>query len=167
MKIKALAWMAEQFVGVTETKNNGGAMVEKFQRAVDGKAAGEPWCVCFVQYCADQIDSFYDRCIFPHPPYNHHQLAPTEWTIGLWDATPKELRRAAPSEGLIVVWQSIANPNRGHCGIVTDVRGDVVFTVEGNTGTASQREGDGVWHKGRVSGNIPGFKRLGYLSPWP
>lgn len=167
-KLRAYAWLAEQFVGVTEAKvPNTGAMVEKFQRAVDGKASGEPWCVCFVQYVAQQVDELFDRCIYPYPPYNHHRLAPTEWTIGLWESTMREMRRDAPEVGHVVVWRSSANASQGHAGIIVEVRGNDVFTVEGNTGAGNQRDGDGVWKKWRVGCDIPGFTRLGYISPWP
>ncbi|MEJ2883214.1 hypothetical protein [Pedobacter sp. GR22-6] len=37
----------------------------------------------------------------------------------------------------------------GHCGIVTELRGDFCVTVEGNTGATAQREGQGVWRKMR------------------
>jgi len=167
----ALAWLAEQFVGVTETKTNGGAMIEKFQRAVDGVASGEPWCVCFVQHCVKQIDELFDRALVTYPPSSHNVLFGTEWTIGLWESTPKAQRRLVPTPGCIVVWQHDSNKMQGHCGIITGVfmeptGGVSLRTVEGNTGAVNQRDGDGVWQKQRVLGNIPGFTRLGYLAPW-
>ncbi len=159
----ALAWLAKQLVGAIETRPNGGPLVEKFQRAVDGISSGEPWCVGFVQYCAQAID---DLALLLNGGMSQHALARTEWTIALHEQSP--LKHVDPKLGRIVVWRSVANENRGHCGIVTEVVGSDVYTVEGNTSLASgdQREGDGVWHKVRHRGDLPGFERLGYLGVW-
>lgn len=177
-KHRALVWLARQFVGVTETTPNGGAMIERFQRAVDGVAEREPWCVGFVQHCAKEVDALVDD-VLGFNADNSHKFDPlrrtnvlplTEWTIALWGA-PAAARSQEPSLGSVVVWRSLATPARGHCGIVVEVEGHAndktIVTVEGNTGSGDQREGDGVWTKRRVYGEIPGFARMGYVSPWP
>lgn len=174
---KILVWLASQLVGVTENGANKGAMIERFQRAVDGVASGEPWCVGFVQHCVKEVDGLVDTIGLAPLSMNgtvyvpgKQQLSPTEWTIGLWHSTPKHLRRERPASGLIVVWQSLKDANKGHCGIISSVASDAIVTIEGNTspGFGDQREGDGVWKKQRDAGGIiPGFIRLGYLSPWP
>ena len=48
LKMRLLVWSARLWVGMTEVGgNNRGQVVERFQRAVDGKASGEPWCAAF------------------------------------------------------------------------------------------------------------------------
>lgn len=184
-KHTALIWLAEMFVGVTEKTPNAGTMIERFQRAVDGVAAGEPWCVCFVQHCAREVDMLMDMLVersserpsgeglveLIAPRLSRHNVLPaTEWTVALWGA-PAAARSDDPKPGTIVVWRSLANPARGHCGIVCEVLDDrSILTIEGNTSPgegADQREGDGVWKKRRKAGNINGFLRLGYVNPWP
>jgi hypothetical protein len=164
-KHRAFAWLADQFVGVTEKTPNGGTMIEKFQRVVDGHAGGEAWCVGFVHYCAKQIDELFDRCFYMTTS-SHHRLPLTEWTIGLWNGAHSSLRMTDPHVGHVVVWRSNADKNRGHAGIIVGCNATSIITVEGNTGSGDQREGDGVWSKSRANGNIPGFTRLGYLTPW-
>ena len=158
-----LAWLAKNFVGAIESKPNGGPLVERFQKAVDGSAVGEPWCVGFVQYCANAVD---DLSTLLNGGGFSHGLFKTEWTIDLYAKSEHKFKDAAV--GRIAVWRHTINTNRGHCGIVTDVIGDDVHTVEGNTSSSAgnQRDGDGVWQKTRHAGNIEGFELLGYLSPW-
>jgi hypothetical protein len=153
-----LAWLAKQFVGVKEDGPNKGTFVERFQKAVDNKAQGEPWCAAFVCYCVKQVDGlgFY--------PAN--RLFLSESTQTLWNKSPADCRTDQPEHGTIAVWRSDKNPALGHCGIVVDA--DQHKTVEGNTSPqgGDQREGDGVFLKHRPNGQIPGMTLLGYLRPW-
>ncbi len=154
---RTLAWLAQQFEGVREEGgNNHGPLVERFQRAVDGKAQGEPWCVAFVMYLLGEIDKLAGT--------HAHLLPKTESSQFLWGSAREELKTPTPEVGTVVVWRSA--PGRGHAGIVIDIIGDGVTTVEGNTGGGDQREGDGVFRKRRVNGQIPGMTLLGYLRPW-
>jgi hypothetical protein len=154
---RALAWLASQFDGVRESGgNNRGTLVERFQRAVDGKAEGEPWCLAFVMYCLDQVDELAGS--------HAHLLPRTEATQLLWNSARAELKTDGPEVGAIIVWRS--GPGRGHCGIVTGIVGGNVETIEGNTGGGDQRDGDGVFRKRRINGQIPGMQLLGYLRPW-
>lgn len=159
----ALAWLAESYVGTVETRPNGGPMVERFQKAVDGKAAGEPWCVSFVMFCVMRVDELFARLGVTS---QSHKLPPTEWSVGLYRMTPEYLRRTIPRVGDIAVWQKIGSEN-GHAGIV--VNPAEIITVEANTSPGllgDQREGDGVWMKRRPKGELPGFNLLGYLGAW-
>jgi hypothetical protein len=169
-KAIAIARISRSQIGMVETGSNAGFGISKFQRAVDGRAAGESWCIGFVQWCVKEVDSLFDSLDFKPWKLDRSVLPQTEWSIALWEGTPKAHRLEAPEVGAIVVWQSLSNPNQGHGGVIVGVDNvaDIV-TVEGNTGsnlTGDQREGDGVCLKSRMGGNIPGFKRLGYLKPW-
>lgn len=148
-----VTWLASQFVGVREFGHNAGPVVERFQKAVDGRATGEPWCACFVQYVVRELAP-----VIASTP----ALFATESTQLLWAHTPTSARVAA-EPGAIVVWRSKAKPLTGHCGIVSRVDGDDIVTIEGNTGAGDQREGDVVAVKHRIGGQIPGFELLGFL----
>jgi hypothetical protein len=155
-KQRMAAWLASMFVGVREEGgNNRGPIVERFQ-AVIGKAEGEPWCVSFVQYVLREVDH-----VKGGPP---HRLPLTESSQLLWQAAPQELRLHDPEVGAVAVWRKA--PGVGHAGVVHELVGDNVFTVEGNTGSGDQREGDCVARKRRIKGQIPGMVLLGYLRPW-
>lgn len=162
-KQDTLAWLAQKFVGAIETRPNGGPIVEMFQKAVDGISSHEPWCVGFAWFCVQAVD---DLAVMLNGGAANAALYRTEWTIELYEKSP--YRYTDPKNGRVVVWQHEMNPNRGHCGIVIGTDGGDLFTVEGNTsaGVGDPRDGDGVHKKLRVGGNIPGFKRLGYLGPW-
>lgn len=163
-KQRALAWLSEQFDGVRESGGaNKGAFVERFQRAVDGKAQGEPWCASFVQYCLAEVDDLVHSL---EGGAQKHSLPMTESTQEMWNKATPSKKMLGPDIGLVAVWRSNSNPALGHCGIVIAVKSGVIVTVEGNTGTGDQREGDGVCVKGRSGGQIPGMTLLGYLRPW-
>jgi uncharacterized protein YijF (DUF1287 family) len=165
-KQQTLAWLARMFDGVREDSSKGpnrGQLVEKFQKAVDGKAQGEPWCAAFVQYLLKEVDGM------PlHRGEPAHVLPKTEATQPLWNTSPLYTRTDKPEVGSVVVWRK--DSGSGHCGIVVEVtpsltQGDLL-TIEGNTGTGDQREGDGVCLKRRAKGQIPGMALLGFLKPW-
>lgn len=149
-----IAWLASQFVGVREMGHNAGPIVERFQRVVDGRAEGEPWCVCFLQYVVREASALAGLNV---------TLYPTESTQVLWSRTPAQHRIALPEPGCVAVWRSTSRPSHGHAGIVSRVDGADVYTIEGNTGAGDQREGDVVAVKRRIGGQIPGFVLLGYI----
>ncbi len=169
----ALAWLAKQFVGVREESANKGAMVEKFQRAVDGKAVGESWCAGFVQYCVLGIDGLAGELGTSDVSAKKHLVA-SELVTEMWAKTPLVARRDLPEVGSVVAWAKLVDGKAswsGHTGIVVAIGAEgTVHTVEGNTSSGvsgSQRDGDGVYQRVRVHGEIPGFVRLGYMRPWP
>jgi hypothetical protein len=159
-----LVQIALSFVGTREEGENGGSLVQAFQKAVDGKASGEPWCLCFVQFCVAQASQETGV---------HSLVARTEHCLTAWNLTRPELRISRPEPGCIVIWEHLENgkpTGRGHAGIVVAVPTDKTFeTVEGNTtpGPGVEREGDGVYHRLRLL-NPPGSMRVkGFLQAWP
>lgn len=163
MKAAALAWLAKQLIGVNDKSI---AAVNRFRRAVDGKATGEPWCACFVQHLAREIDVLFNEMGLTAS--QQHTLYPTESTQELWRHA--KIVSSTPSVGALVVWRSKSDATRGHVGVVIATGPDGIMTVEGNTsepGTAgSESNGRGVWRKTRFAGQIPGFELLGYVLPW-
>jgi hypothetical protein len=174
-KQSLLVHEARRWLDFTEQGGeNKGQIVEMFQKAVDGKAWGEPWCMSFVQFCLDQVDKTARALTFDSRNYaiaslDSHVLYKTEHCATCWNKTNKVARRESPSPGDVVIWKSRFGSN-GHTGIVVNVFSDGSFeTIEGNTSpgiTGSQRDGDGVFLKKR-SGGIGSLKLLGFLNPWP
>lgn len=163
MKTAAIAWLAKQLIGVNDKSV---AAVNRFRKAVDGKASGEPWCACFVQHLAREIDALFLEMGLTAS--QAHTLHPTESTQELWKHA--KIVSTTPVVGSLVVWRSKADPTRGHVGVVIAIGPDGIMTVEGNTSEpdtgGSESNGRGVWRKTRFGGNIPGFDRLGYIVPW-
>lgn len=158
---KDLVEEATKWIGVTEKgKDNSGPEVEMFQRAVDGKARGESWCLAFVQYCLGQV--IERRGL-------EKDLPQTEHCMTFWNKAPDERKGQAPEPGDIVIWNFVGTPS-GHAGIVTGVSkdGKLLDTIEGNTGpeAAVNREGDGVYKKVRSRKGSSKMKVVGFIKPF-
>ena len=114
---------------------NTGPKVSAYLRYVGIKIAA-PWCAAWVSY------------VFGKAGY----LQPkTAWSPALFPAS-RLVRKAKPGIVLGIYYASL---NRiGHCGIVESLRGDFVYSIEGNTSAANERDGDGVWRKVRHKRSI-------------
>lgn len=124
---------ARKYVGVKESGgNNQGPVVNEFQKAVDGKAMGEPWCACFVAYVTNEVCEFYGV---------KNPLHKTEHCQTLYSSTLDRYKRRHASEGTIFIKKSRVNLN-GHTGFNTNGG-----TIEGNTNDGTSRDGDGVYEK--------------------
>jgi lysozyme len=147
---------ARSYIGVREQGgNNRGPQVEEFQRAVDGKAVGEPWCMSFVQHCIKSTEaaSKVDSKVFS-----------SEHCLTTWNKSPGELKLSKPERGSLAIWQ-YGNSSNGHVGIVDQVNADGTFTtIEGNTsGAVGDREGDGVFSKTHSTKNSGDRRLVGFL----
>jgi len=139
-----IAAATESQIGVRETKPNGGAKIEEYQRATWLPPGAWSWCAAFVCWCV-RTGVGTTKVSFPLP-----QTAGA-WDFERWcrgvDGTVK-LRKPTMGDiqrGDIVVYTF------SHIGIATgppDEHGNVP-TVEGNTNAAGGRLGDGVYAKTR------------------
>jgi uncharacterized protein (TIGR02594 family) len=153
---KRLIEVAKKYVGVKESGgDNKGPEVEKFQKAVDGKASGEAWCMCFVQYCIKEVEK--EKNI-------KSKVFSSEHVMTVWNNTPKELRLTKPEVGSIMIWSFVGTAS-GHAGFVTKVGPTRVDTIEGNTGDGKGivREGDGVYERNRSHTGDAKMKVMGWL----
>lgn len=160
--ISQLLTLANSLVGTKETAPNKGPMVEKFQRAVDGKADGESWCLGFIQYCVNEVCATNGL---------KNPLFKTEHTLTLWDKTPNTLKSQRPTRGSIAVWQHYKEGKptmQGHVGIVNNYLPGSFFSIEGNTsdGKGINRDGDGVYLRKRSLQSTESFKLLGFVTIW-
>jgi hypothetical protein len=160
---------ARRWVGVTEKGgDNKGPEVEMFQKAVDGKSQGEPWCMAFVQFCVQRVDTFLQSI----GSSSKSNITRTEHCLTLWHSTPESMR-CEPEPGAIIIWRHIKNGIRtasGHTGIVTEVLPNrAVRTIEGNTsdGAGIVREGNGVYERTRNLGLTGNMEYVGCVRPWP
>jgi hypothetical protein len=151
---------SKKWVGVREKGgNNRGPEVERFQKAVDGKAEREAWCMSFVQFCVEEIEGRHGA---KSPVYK------TEHCLTAFNRSPQMVRSKTPFPGAIVIWQH-GDTTSGHTGIVVDVIDQAMMLVcEGNTGPESgvNREGDGVYLKHRSTKGSGSMKVVGYLRPF-
>ena len=154
--------LARFFIGIGEAGGaNRGPMVEAFQKAVDGKAEGEPWCMGFVQYCIKETIRVHGGSTY---------MVPTESSLQAWEWSQPVMRiRGRPQVGDIAIWQH-GGTRAGHTGIVTEVYdGGTMKTVEGNTsiGVGIDREGDGVYLRTRPwDDGVGNMKLVGFIRPF-
>lgn len=168
MKLRLLVHEAKRWICFTEAGgNNKGQVVEAFQKAVDNKAVGEPWCMAFVQYCMKQVDLLVDEVFLKK--VGHHGMEKTEHCLTAWHKSPEKLRFRAPKVGRVAVWR-MGSSTSGHTGIVVQLEKNepYMWTIEGNTGPSSkvEREGDGVYLKRRHVKGTGKMKIVGFLQPW-
>lgn len=158
--LEATVSKATEYIGTIESGgDNSGPLVELFQKAVDGKAQKESWCLSFVQYVLKSVSA-------------SSKLYPTEHCMTAWNKTPVACRLLSPVPGCVVIWQYYDKRGKptaaGHCGIVTRVHPDGFDSIEGNTGPGTEvvREGDGVYPKRRFFAGTKKMKIVGYINPW-
>lgn len=154
---KALLDEATKWIGVHETGgNNKGKEIEAFQKAVDGQASGEAWCMAFVQYCIKQVEAAQGT---------KSSIFRTEHCLTCWQKSPTSIRLSNPEIGSVVIWQH-GTSTSGHTGFFKGFDKDGnMLTIEGNTNSEGSSEGDGVYAKVRnrkADGtlNVVGFLKV-------
>lgn len=159
--LRELILEAEKWVGVHEVGgNNRGPEVERFQKAVDGRAEAEAWCAAFVQFCMKEVAT---RLAATQTAFS------SEHCLTIWARTAKIHCNASPKAGYLVIWKYDGTSN-GHIGIVSRVIDEfTIETIEGNTSPEDKtvvREGDGVYRKLRSTKRVGTMKLVGYICPF-
>ena len=135
--------VANSQVGVLEQPHgsNSGPEVEKYLASV-GLPKGNSWCITFVYYCFNEASK---SLLIKNP------LVKTGGCLHHWNTTigKKITAVQAKNNPLLLVPGSIFIMDHGsgfgHTGIVTNVVGGYVTTIEGNTNNTNSREGIGVF----------------------
>lgn len=109
----------------------------------------QPWCACFVSWCADQC-GYIDAGILPR--FSHCSEG-VEWFRGKGQFME---RNYVPVPGDIIFFDWGNDGSIDHAGIVVNVEGGMVHTVEGNSGSMVKK---GSWSVGdrRIYGYGKGF----------
>ena len=131
--------IAHSQLGVREaTGKNDGKEVEAYL-GYTGNKKGEPWCASFVSWV-------YGKGGFIQPR--------TAWSPSLFPLSRQTLNpKSADIFGIY-----FANLKRiAHCGLIANINGNWINTIEGNTNLAGSREGDGVYRKLRHRLQIKSF----------
>lgn len=143
--------VAASEVGVREEGGaNRGRRVEEYLASV-GLGPGNPWCAAFLVWC------FREAAMEAgvHSPVPITGKVATLWRHAILQ------RRGHPFPGAVFV--HLLDPDdprsKGHCGLVTEVGGSHVATIEGNSNTTGSREGDSVVRNMRplLTGYVTGW----------
>lgn len=166
LKMHLLAHECLRWVGVSERGgDNRGQIVEMFQRAVDGKAVGEPWCMGLPQYGVRQVDSLVDQLFLSSVPCRT-VLYSSELCMEVFEKSPVVLEY--PVVGSIAIWNRVGT-RLGHAGVVVEtLSGGKFITVEGNTSDSKgiEREGQVVAVKERSMAGMGVMQIKGFVQPW-
>ena len=161
---RELTNIAYREVGTVEHATNSGKRVREYQAATSLKGTGWPWCAAFVCWCVREWAALPPVAEALRRQYGGKDL--TKWLprtaaafgFETWaeDHGAKVLPRRAPLKcGDLMIF------SMSHIGIVTtDDDAQTIWTIEGNTGAAGGRDGDGVWEKTRRRSEARSFIRL-------
>jgi hypothetical protein len=153
---------AYRWNGVAEQGNNGGQIINMFQKCV-GLETGSAWCMAFAVYCLDQITGYSMVRGLWKPDYNYTGHCLTQFRI----AKPYQ-KSQIPRFGSLIIWQHGTSED-GHVGIVCYVGPDYLYTIEGNTaGTSAEIERNGgmVLLKKRPLSTLGKMRIVGFIDPW-
>ena len=153
-----LTFAAMTCVGIAESGgDNKGHFVEYFQKTY-GDAHGESWCMGFVE----SVVGFGGAGHGPSP------LFASESCLEVWARSPHDMRTPEAVPGSIIIWQ-YNKTWQGHTGVVLSAMGEIIKTVEGNTsaGPGINRNGDGVYSRGRSKTPVGSLQIVGFLNPFP
>ena len=117
---------AEKYIGMDENTAKHRAFIDKYNREVASKAGcynmtySDPWCAAFVSLCAHEagIKEF---------PFSPNCETMRKWAIShsRWVKTP--------AAGSLVLYDWNGDGVADHVGIVKEVNGSKIKTIEGNT----------------------------------
>jgi hypothetical protein len=133
--------IAKKEVGVQEYNENSSPRIDQYNTYVGFKKV--PWCASFVSW------------VFWQAGYSQPKTA---WSPALF---PAERLTKNPVSGTVMGIYFDHLKRIGHCGIVADIKGDLVICVEGNTNVNGSREGDGVYMRIRHKRSIYSYADWG------
>lgn len=129
--------------------SNRGQMIDQYVRSVGLDPSGQyAWCAAFVYWCFDQAATRKGAS----NPVNRTGSVLDHWRMAASNARAKRLLiaegTADPSlvlPGMIFVLATGAGA--GHTGLIEQVEGQYLTTIEGNTNEGGSREGIGVFRR--------------------
>lgn len=136
------------------TGKNDGYEVEKFLSYV-GHKRGTPWCAAYVSYCLGVagVKSVTVRSASSQA-FTSQRFTPIEKFL-------REKRQAKPGD--IFVMKTKGAPT-GHVGFIYLHKGELFYTIEGNTNSGLSREGDGVYAVMRKYQPFANLRIIGIVS---
>lgn len=146
---------ARKYLGVHETGHNSGPQIDVWLQRVR-RNPGDAWCVAFAWCMLDDACRAVGLANRMPPVAGGYLLLRMAKDLRAWTDKPRPGLLFGIDHG-----RNAAGNHLSHVGIVTDVSGGVVQTIEGNTNAEGSREGNCVAARTRHSEVIT----LGYLDP--
>jgi hypothetical protein len=151
--------MAKTQIGVQETPrgSNWGPMVQQYLHSV-GIAFPASWCMAFVYWCAEQA-GIKVNVGNPGQSILMNPLVHTGGVLKQWHEINPKFKFNIPQIGDIFIMD--LGHGLGHTGIIEDIHGEILDTIEGNTNDTGSREGYEVCRRTRRLD--PDSKIIGYI----
>lgn len=156
---KAVIELAREYIGVSQGSASHKSIVDTYNNHVPlaqnyRLSYSDSWCDCFVSFLFIKLDAVNLIGGTECGVERHVALFKEQ---GIWNEDGSIL----PDPGDIIVfdWDSTSQPTNGfsdHIGIVESVEGDIIHTIEGNSGGMVARR---TYHKGEAC-------IRGYAQPW-
>lgn len=141
---------ARSQIGVKESPMNSNKV--KYNTWFYGKPTSAPWCMNFVDWCADQV-GILDQIM---KTASCGQQASYAQKTGRWHWSTKGIQA-----GDIVIFSF--SSAHDHTGIVTSVGSSTISTIEGNTSASGSQDNGGiVMAKTRNKSKVYGYIRLSF-----
>lgn len=133
-------------VGVREEGRNDGKYIQVYQKSV-GLNPGDPWCAAFVYYRLRQAAIELKMQLPAHVPKSGWTPDWEKWgkSRGMW--VDAKWKPSAIERGDLALFYMPKMGRIAHIGIVLGLWDDGAVTVEGNTNSGGDRDGDGVYRK--------------------
>lgn len=128
--------------------SNWGPDVEKYLRSV-GINFPASWCMAFVYWCYQQAANAMSV---------KNPMLSTGGVLNQWNARKANFSVTSPMPGDVFIMDF--GGGLGHTGIVVEVNGDDIKTIEGNTNDTGSREGYEVCFRWRKASKMKGFLRF-------
>ena len=143
---------AKKYVGIAEEYNNK-VIFNKEYYGSDVSGDAYKWCLVFVWYVfkkAGASSLFYDGQKTAYTP-----------TMMNW-FRQNQCFYSTPMPGDLVFFKFGGTQPCNHVGIVVEVKGNMIRTIEGNTSDGSQTNGGMVMYRDRDTKNVVGYGRPRY-----
>lgn len=155
--VERLIEAAEREIGVCEPKGEDKYIA--LYNAVGGMNFGMdvPWCAIFVTWCREKAG--IDKSVIP--TFASCDLG-KDWFIknGRWQPSRAFGGDYVPKRGDIIFYSSKYTPNDStHVGIVTNVSGNAVSTIEGNASNKVARRSYSVASKYIIGYGVPEYEK--------
>jgi hypothetical protein len=142
--------VAASQVGVLEQPigSNRGPQVDEYVRSVGlDPADANPWCAAFVYFCFDQAAQKLNE----RNPVIKTGAVLEHWKLAGTQGVTRVLQRDAVANPALVqpghIFILATGGGHGHTGLVDEVQGGKLVTIEGNTNEGGSREGIGVFRR--------------------
>ena len=130
--------LADQYDSRGEIKNDDSRYRYFSEWYIDGYAANKPgwnqytpWCACFLSWAAEQQR---DTINGDPPRFANVDKGKASFQNGKWRSPNDASNMPVPGDYVFFDWDGGPDPDPDHVGAVLCVKGDYLYTIEGNSG---------------------------------